>query len=188
MYLSNKQQETKHTDVISWDLPWGGKHFPVPSSPFHWLGSTGRRRCTPRCAQTVCKHKNTDCSFCTTSKSTSLLSSSSFFLLHHLCLHLSPDVVAPTQNHAPFAVAGGANVPQLGLAAGAFEAASVPVALHGKEQEAVSDLSSTSCTRPGCWRQTWRLAVHHADVGPCRHLDVEDRDLTADTSVGIRPS
>lgn len=59
------------------------------------------------------------------------------------------DVVAPTQNHAPFAVAGGANVPQLGLAARALEAASVPVALHGEEQEAVGDLPSTSCTGPG---------------------------------------
>lgn len=39
-------------------LPWGGKHFLVPSSPFRWLGSTGRRRCTPHCAQTVCEHKN----------------------------------------------------------------------------------------------------------------------------------
>lgn len=62
---------------------------------------------------------------------------------------LSPDVVAPTQNHAPFAVAGGANVPQLGLAARALEAASVPVAFHGEEQEAVCDLPPASCTRPG---------------------------------------
>lgn len=59
------------------------------------------------------------------------------------------DVVAPTQNHAPFAVAGGANVPQLGLAARALEATSVPVALHGEEQEAVGDLPPASCTRPG---------------------------------------
>lgn len=56
------------------------------------------------------------------------------------------DVVAPTQNHAPFAVAGGANVPQLGLAARALEAARVPVALHGEEQEAVGDLSPASGT------------------------------------------
>lgn len=61
MFLSNEQQETKHPDVISWDLPWGGKHFPVPSSPFHLLGSTGRKHCTPHCARTVCKHKNTNC-------------------------------------------------------------------------------------------------------------------------------
>lgn len=56
------------------------------------------------------------------------------------------DVVSPTQNHAPFAVAGGANVPQLCLAAGALEASCVPVAFHGEEQEAVSNLSATSCT------------------------------------------
>lgn len=56
------------------------------------------------------------------------------------------DVVSPTQNHAPFAVAGGANVSQLGLAARALEAASVPVALHREEQEAVCNLSPTSCT------------------------------------------
>lgn len=68
MFLSNKQREMKRADVRAGDLPWGGKHFPVPSSPFRWLGSTGRRRCTPRCARTVCKHKNTDCSVCTASK------------------------------------------------------------------------------------------------------------------------
>lgn len=72
------------------------------------------------------------------------------------------DVVTPTQNHAPFAVAGGANVPQLGLAARALEAASVPVALHGEEEEAIGDLSPTSCTRPGGRRYAWCLAVHHA--------------------------
>lgn len=75
---------------------------------------------------------------------------------------LSPDVVTPTQNHAPFAVAGGANVPQLGLAARALEAASVPVAFHGEEEEAIGDLSPTSCTRPGGRRYAWCLAVHHA--------------------------
>lgn len=58
----------------------------------------------------------------------------------------SPDVVAAAQNHASFAVAGGANVAQLGLAAGALEAASVPITLHGEEQETVSDLPPTSCT------------------------------------------
>lgn len=57
MLLSNTQWETKCADVRSGDLPWGGKHFPAPSSPFRWLGSTGRRRCTPRCARTVCKHR-----------------------------------------------------------------------------------------------------------------------------------
>lgn len=76
------------------------------------------------------------------------------------------DVVAPTQNHASFAVAGGADVSQLGLAARALEAARVPVALHGEEQEAVGDLPPTSCTRPGGRWHARRLAVHHADVGP----------------------
>lgn len=71
------------------------------------------------------------------------------------------DVVTPTQNHSPFAVAGGANVPQLGLAARALEAASVPVAFHGEEQEAVGNLPPASCTRPGGRRYAWRLAVHH---------------------------
>lgn len=81
------------------------------------------------------------------------------------------DVVAPTQNHAPFAVAGGANVSQLGLAARAFEAASVPVAFHGEEQEAVGDLPPASCTRPGGRRHNWRLAVHHAALrGSWTHL------------------
>lgn len=75
---------------------------------------------------------------------------------------LSPDVVTPTQNHSPFAVAGGANVPQLGLAARALEAASVPVAFHGEEQEAVGDLPPASCTQPGGLWYACRLAVHHA--------------------------
>lgn len=59
------------------------------------------------------------------------------------------DVVAAAQDHAPFAVAGGADVSELGLAAGALEAARVPVALHGEEQEAVGDLPPTSGARPG---------------------------------------
>lgn len=81
-----------------------------------------------------------------------------------------PNVVTPTQNHAPFAVAGGAYVPQLGLAARALEAASVPVPLHGEEQEAVSNLPPTSCTRPGGRWHAWRLTVHHPDVGLQRLL------------------
>lgn len=57
-----------------------------------------------------------------------------------------PNVIAPTQDHAPFAVASGANVAQLCVAAGALEAACVPVALHGEEQETVRYLSPTSGT------------------------------------------
>lgn len=165
MFLSNKQREAKLVDVRAGDLPWGGKHFPVPSSPFRWLGSTGRKRCTPRCAQTVCKHKNTECSVCTASKSKAAASSPPPSLSPTSCAtfsFLSPDVVTPTQNHAPFAVAGGANVPQLGLAARALEAASVPVAFHGEEEEAIGDLSPTSCTRPGGRLYAWCLAVYHA--------------------------
>lgn len=81
---------------------------------------------------------------------------------------LSPDVVTATQNHPPLAVAGGADVPQLGLAAGALEAARVPVELHGEEQEAVGDLPPTAGTRPGSRRCTRGLAVHHADVTGAR--------------------
>lgn len=55
-----------------------------------------------------------------------------------------PDVVVLAEDHAPFAVAGGANLAQLGVAAGALEAARVPVALHGEEQEAVGDAPTTA--------------------------------------------
>ena len=55
-----------------------------------------------------------------------------------------PDVVVPAEDHAALGVAGGAHLPQLGLAAGALEAAAVPVAVHGVEQEAVGDLPSAA--------------------------------------------
>lgn len=71
------------------------------------------------------------------------------------------DVVAATQDHASFAVAGGADVAELSLAAGALEAASVPVALHGEEQEAVGDLPSAAGARPGGRGHRGGLAVHH---------------------------
>lgn len=58
MILSNKQQQMKRSDVRAGDLPWDGKHFPVPSSPFRWLGWTGCRSCTPRYARTVCNTKH----------------------------------------------------------------------------------------------------------------------------------
>ena len=48
-----------------------------------------------------------------------------------------PEVVAAAEDHAPLGVAGGADVPQMGLAARALEAARVPVAIHGEEQEAL---------------------------------------------------
>lgn len=57
-----------------------------------------------------------------------------------------PDVVASAQDHASFAVAGGANFPQLSLAVGAFQTAGVPVALHGEEQETISDSAAAAGT------------------------------------------
>lgn len=71
------------------------------------------------------------------------------------------DVVAAAQDHASFAVAGGADVSELGLAARALEAARVPVSLHGEEQEAVRDLTPTSGARPGGRGHAGGLAVHH---------------------------
>lgn len=72
-----------------------------------------------------------------------------------------PEVVAAAEDHAPLGVAGGADVPQLSLAAGALEAACVPVALHGEEQEALRDLPPAASTHPGAGRQAGGLAVHH---------------------------
>lgn len=43
------------------------------------------------------------------------------------------DIVTPTKDHAPFAVAGGADVTQLCVAARTLEAACVPVAVHGEK-------------------------------------------------------
>lgn len=73
-----------------------------------------------------------------------------------------PDVVAPTQNHASFAVAAGADVAQLGLTAGAPQAARVPVALHGEEQEAVRNPATTARARARRRREAGGLAVYHA--------------------------
>lgn len=72
----------------------------------------------------------------------------------------SPDVVVPAEHHATLAVAGAANLAQLGLAAGALEAACVPVSVHGEEQEAVSDAAPTACAGPG-GGAAGHLAVHH---------------------------
>lgn len=122
---------------------------------WNWLAAGTARPAVPEQSANT----KADCSVCTasTTKTISFLSSFS----STTSSFLSPDVVAPTQNHAPFAVAGGADVPQLGLAARTLEAASVPVALHGEEQEAVGNLPSTSCTWPGGRRYAWCLAVHH---------------------------
>lgn len=61
-----------------------------------------------------------------------------------------PDVVVPAEDHAPFAIAGGADLTQLCLAARALQAARVPIAFHGEEQEAVRDAATAACTRSAC--------------------------------------
>lgn len=80
----------------------------------------------------------------------------------------SPDIVVSAEDHAALGVAGRADVPQLGLAAGALEAAAVPVAVHGVEQEAVGDLppaAGAPLPREGARRHRGRLraaaGVHH---------------------------
>lgn len=85
-----------------------------------------------------------------------------------------PDVVILAEDHASFAVAGAAVLSQLSVAAGALEAACVPVLFHGEEQEAVCDSTSASCARPACcppaasahYCYCGRLhpAVHHSDL------------------------
>lgn len=80
-----------------------------------------------------------------------------------------PDVIIPAENHASFAVAGGADLSQLGLAAGALEAARVPVALHGEEQETVGNAAAAAGTRALCRaaapghrdRRGLHPAIHH---------------------------
>lgn len=52
-----------------------------------------------------------------------------------------PNVVISAKDHAALGVTGRADVAQLRLAAGALEAPAVPVAVHGIEQKAVSDLA-----------------------------------------------
>lgn len=84
-----------------------------------------------------------------------------------------PDVVVLAEDHASFAVAGAAVFAQLSVAAGALEASRVPVALHGEEQEAVCDSTSTSCARPArcptatahhCHCGRLHPAVHHSNL------------------------
>lgn len=77
----------------------------------------------------------------------------------------SPDVVVLAEDHAAFAVAGTAVLAQLSVAAGAFEAARVPVPLHREEQEAVRDTTPASCTRPA---RCPAAAAHHRYCG-CFH-------------------
>lgn len=81
---------------------------------------------------------------------------------------LSPDVVVSAQDHAALRVARGTNFTQLSLAAGALQAPAVPIAIHGIEQEAVSNLppaARTSFPREGATGDRGRLRaaawVHH---------------------------
>lgn len=95
-----------------------------------------------------------------------------------------PYVVVLAEDHASFAVAGAAVLAQLRVAARALEAARVPVALHGEEQEAVGDPTSAPGARPGRrasaaahHRHGWHLhpAVHHSNLGvvkETKHLGV----------------
>lgn len=75
-----------------------------------------------------------------------------------------PDVVILAEDHASFAVAGATILAQLSMAAWTLEAPCVPVALHGEEQEAVCDSTSTSGTWPG---HGTPATTHHCH---CRHL------------------
>lgn len=86
-----------------------------------------------------------------------------------------PDVVVLAEDHASLAVAGAAVLAQLSVAAGALEAACVPVPLHGEEQEAVRDPTPTSSARPAR-RPT--ATAHHCHCGGL-HPAVHHRHLTA---------
>lgn len=59
-----------------------------------------------------------------------------------------PDIVILAEDHAPFAVAGGAVLAQLSMAAGTFQASRVPVAVHGEEHESVGNAASAASTSP----------------------------------------
>lgn len=77
-------------------------------------------------------------------------------------IRVVPDVVCSAEDHASFTVAGGSDITQLSLTARALEAARVPVAIHGEEQEAVSDATPTARARSGHTRSACNLAVHHS--------------------------
>lgn len=72
----------------------------------------------------------------------------------------SPDVVISAQDHAALRIAGSTNFSQLGLAAGAFQAPAMPIAIHGVEQEAIGNLppaAGTSFPREGATGDRGRL-------------------------------
>lgn len=84
-----------------------------------------------------------------------------------------PDVVVLAEDHASLAVAGAAVLAQLRVAARALEAARVPVALHGEEQEAVGDPTSAPGAQPG---RRASAAAHHRH-GRNLHPAVHHSDL-----------
>lgn len=61
----------------------------------------------------------------------------------HLTEEHLPDVVISAEDHSTLCITGGANFPKLSLTAGTLKASTVPVAVHGVEQEAVGDLAPT---------------------------------------------
>lgn len=85
----------------------------------------------------------------------------------------SPDVVIPAEDHAAFRVARRADLPQLCLAARTLQAAAVPVAVHGIEEEAVGYFASTAGAplprqraRADCrWLATASGIHHHLNPG-----------------------
>lgn len=184
MFLSNKQRETERADVRSGDLPWGGKHFPAPSSPFRWLGSTGRRRCTPRCARTVCKHQKIKTQIAQSvqppkSKTSGFLSlllplSSHLFLPLTWCSHSDTE-------SCPLCCSRWCQCPPAGLGSkstwGSECASSVPWRRAGSGRR----------SSPHILHTTWGPAVHlMLGCSPCcprRLLDTQKRGLTTETDV-----
>lgn len=81
----------------------------------------------------------------------------------------SPDVVVLAEDHASFAVAGAAVLAQLSVAAGALEAARMPILFHREEQEAVCNPTSTSCTRPACCPPSTAHHCHCGHLHPAVH-------------------
>lgn len=82
---------------------------------------------------------------------------------HLMCRRLgSPDVVVLAQDHASLAVTSAAVLSQLSVAAGALEAARVPVSLHREEKEAIRNSTSASRTRPASLASA---AAHHCHCG-----------------------
>lgn len=95
----------------------------------------------------------------------------------------SPDVVVFAEDHPSFAVAGAAVLAQLSVAAGALEAARVPVLLHGEKQEAVRN--STSASRARATRRSphdghrghLRPAVHHRNWRGTREMQSGEYEI-----------